>query len=95
MQHLGDKLNENSLFRSLILLTNRTKDEIVEDLGLKSYDHTGFSEALDSEDFSSVFPILSVLVRLYKPGRNVPSLDELSDIETIHRVDEYITGNTG
>lgn len=95
MRHLGDKLNENSLFRSLILLTNRTKDEIIEDLGLKSYDHTGFSEALDSEDFSSVFPILSVLVRLYKPGRNVPSLDELSDIETIHRVDEYITGNTG
>jgi hypothetical protein len=79
----------------LIFLTGSTREDILTHLGVQSYDHTGVSEALDSDNYGEVFPILNYILALYEPGRDVPKLEELVDIETVHQADDFITGNIG
>lgn len=95
ISHLGERASANSLFKLLVYLTGSTKDDILDFLGVKSYDHTGVSEALDSDNYGEVFPILNYILANFEPGRNVQKLEELVDIETVHQADDFITGNIG
>lgn len=92
MQFLGNNLSPHNLFVTLVRLVGLSKDELLEELGISSYDHTGFSEALDSQDFGEVFPILRYLVSNFKPGREYPDISELVDVETVHDILDSFSG---
>lgn len=90
------QLTPNSLFKLLIKLVGINSEILFEQLINKSYDHKGLLNALTSEDYGKVFPILNYLIESEVSSRSLKDFHKLKDISIFSensKVDEYIGGD--